>query len=88
MQVVRCLLIEPNPESALNEDAARLFMEVGLGKTTLFRNKYGIYVREYRHTHTHTLTHRERERETERETHTHSHTFIYTCETRSKRLTS
>ena len=35
VQVVRCLLIEPNPESALNEDAARLFMEVALGKTTL-----------------------------------------------------
>jgi hypothetical protein len=27
MQVVRCLLIEPNPESALNEEAGRLFME-------------------------------------------------------------
>ena len=26
-QVVRCLLIEPNPESALNEEAGRLFME-------------------------------------------------------------
>jgi len=25
--VVRCLLIEPNPESALNEEAGRLFME-------------------------------------------------------------
>ena len=62
VQVVRCLLIEPNPESALNEDAARLFMEVGLGKTTLFRNKYGIYVREYTHARTHT----------------HTHTFIYT----------
>jgi len=25
--VVRCLLIEPNPESALNEEAGRMFME-------------------------------------------------------------
>ncbi len=25
--MVRCLLIEPNPESALNEEAGRLFME-------------------------------------------------------------
>jgi hypothetical protein len=61
VQVVRCLLIEPNPESALNEDAARLFMEVALGKTTLFWNKYGRYIREYTHTsartHTHTHVH-------------------------------
>ena len=57
VQVVRCLLIEPNPESALNEDAARLFMEVGLGKTKLFRNKYGIYVREYTHTNTRLFIH-------------------------------
>lgn len=27
LMVVRCLLIEPNPESALNEEAGRLFME-------------------------------------------------------------
>lgn len=27
MQVVRCLLVEPFPESALNEEAGRLFME-------------------------------------------------------------
>jgi len=27
MQVIRCLLINPFPESALNEDAAKLFME-------------------------------------------------------------
>lgn len=26
-QVIRCLLIEPNPESALNEEAGRMFME-------------------------------------------------------------
>ena len=28
LMVVRCLLIEPNPESALNEEAGRMFMEV------------------------------------------------------------
>ncbi|KAJ1472186.1 ubiquitin-conjugating enzyme/RWD-like protein [Baffinella frigidus] len=27
LMVVRCLLIEPNPESALNEEAGRMFME-------------------------------------------------------------
>jgi ubiquitin-conjugating enzyme E2 S len=27
VQVVRCLLIEPNPESALNEEAGRLLLE-------------------------------------------------------------
>ena len=27
VQVVRCLLIEPFPESALNEDAGKLLME-------------------------------------------------------------
>jgi ubiquitin-conjugating enzyme E2 S len=27
MQVIRCLLINPFPESALNEEAAKLFME-------------------------------------------------------------
>ena len=28
LMVVRCLLIEPNPESALNEEAGRMFMEL------------------------------------------------------------
>ena len=27
LQVIRCLIIEPNPESALNEEAGKLFME-------------------------------------------------------------
>ena len=27
LQVVRCLLINPSPESALNDDAGKLFME-------------------------------------------------------------
>eukprot|EP00284_Hemiselmis_tepida_P018544 CAMPEP_0174930068 /NCGR_PEP_ID=MMETSP1355-20121228/30120_1 /TAXON_ID=464990 /ORGANISM="Hemiselmis tepida, Strain CCMP443" /LENGTH=162 /DNA_ID=CAMNT_0016176331 /DNA_START=53 /DNA_END=537 /DNA_ORIENTATION=+ len=27
LMVIRCLLIEPNPESALNEEAGRMFME-------------------------------------------------------------
>lgn len=27
LQIIRCLIIEPNPESALNEEAGKLFME-------------------------------------------------------------
>jgi hypothetical protein len=36
--VVRCLLIEPNPESALNEEAGRMFMEVFFGR--VFSSKW------------------------------------------------